>query len=257
MQHFFCHNCRRNFLRPSAENLTCPNCNSSFVEEVEQPFRRRGQYHLSEDQARRWSSAAALLQLLENQLREELHLLQANYDESEKKPKFTKLMRESLRNVYVDVEKIVSQPGCPVCSEDYTVGDNVTQLPCGHIYHNACVMPWLESKLTCPICRYELVNVVPPVSDLQELSQEELLQKIGERQEIDTSLQKMNRYAISSKSVSRNSSVGRSWARICIGLWRMSFDNMRRKTAALLRSNLPHRYFQHLVLIQPRQQQHQ
>lgn len=216
MQHFYCHNCNRNFLRPSAENLTCPNCDSTFVEEVEQPFRRRGQYHLSEEQARRLSSAAALLQLLENQLREELSLLQANYDESEKKPKLTKLMRESLRNVFVDVEKIVSQPGCPVCSEDYVVGDHVTQLPCGHIYHDACVMPWLESKLTCPICRYELVNVVPPVSDLQELSQEELLKKIGERQEVDTSLQKMNRFAAFLYSVCSNSSVEKSWACICI-----------------------------------------
>lgn len=36
----------------------------------------------------------------------------------------------------------------------------VAELPCGHSFHEACVMRWLTIKASCPMCR-QLVRVNP------------------------------------------------------------------------------------------------
>lgn len=33
---------------------------------------------------------------------------------------------------------------CPVCKDDYSVEESVRQLPCNHLFHNDCIVPWLE-----------------------------------------------------------------------------------------------------------------
>lgn len=38
---------------------------------------------------------------------------------------------------------------CPVCKEDYVLGESVRQLPCNHLFHDSCIVPWLE-QVTAP-----------------------------------------------------------------------------------------------------------
>ena len=33
----------------------------------------------------------------------------------------------------------------------------MVQLPCKHSFHQPCILPWLRSSGTCPVCRYALV----------------------------------------------------------------------------------------------------
>lgn len=42
--------------------------------------------------------------------------------------------------------------GCSICTEDFTLGEDVRVLPCNHKYHPQCVDPWLVNVSgTCPL----------------------------------------------------------------------------------------------------------
>ncbi|KFY49578.1 hypothetical protein V495_00560 [Pseudogymnoascus sp. VKM F-4514 (FW-929)] len=41
---------------------------------------------------------------------------------------------------------------CSVCTEDFAESEKVRILPCGHIYHQRCIDPWLlDFRSTCPL----------------------------------------------------------------------------------------------------------
>lgn len=41
---------------------------------------------------------------------------------------------------------------CPICTDDFTAGEDVRVLPCNHKYHPACIDPWLLNVSgTCPL----------------------------------------------------------------------------------------------------------
>ncbi|KHJ86467.1 hypothetical protein OESDEN_13781 [Oesophagostomum dentatum] len=37
------------------------------------------------------------------------------------------------------------------------VGEYVVELHCRHIFHSPCVVPWLQQRPSCPICRQEVI----------------------------------------------------------------------------------------------------
>ncbi|TMW95837.1 hypothetical protein EJD97_008270 [Solanum chilense] len=45
---------------------------------------------------------------------------------------------------------------CAVCKDEILVVEKVTELPCSHYYHWECIVPWLNIRNTCPVCRHEL-----------------------------------------------------------------------------------------------------
>ncbi|KAK3128536.1 hypothetical protein QOZ80_6BG0463150 [Eleusine coracana subsp. coracana] len=45
------------------------------------------------------------------------------------------------------------QAECAVCLDDFRAGDVLAHLPCGHRFHWACALPWLEGASSCPFCR--------------------------------------------------------------------------------------------------------
>lgn len=45
---------------------------------------------------------------------------------------------------------------CVICREEMRHGREVCELPCGHLFHWICILPWLTKRSTCPCCRFQL-----------------------------------------------------------------------------------------------------
>jgi E3 ubiquitin-protein ligase RNF115/126 len=72
-------------------------------------------------------------------------------------PPAAKSAVENLPDVKVTEELMQSDSSqCAVCKDSFELGEVAKQIPCKHIYHKDCIMPWLELHNSCPVCRYEL-----------------------------------------------------------------------------------------------------
>lgn len=52
-----------------------------------------------------------------------------------------------------------AQPTCPICLDDFIAHDTIVRsLPCHHIYHPACIDPFLlDNSSLCPVCKAKVV----------------------------------------------------------------------------------------------------
>ncbi|OVA20720.1 zinc finger protein [Macleaya cordata] len=50
---------------------------------------------------------------------------------------------------------------CAVCKDEFLIDVEAKQLPCNHLYHFDCILPWLEQHNSCPVCRFRLPTDEP------------------------------------------------------------------------------------------------
>jgi len=75
------------------------------------------------------------------------------------------------------VRNVQPSPGtqCPVCLMDFESSHaNATRMPCGHCFHDECLLQWLRAHNTCPVCRFAVEpeptpRMTPLVTMLQGL----------------------------------------------------------------------------------------
>ncbi|CAH8360086.1 unnamed protein product [Eruca vesicaria subsp. sativa] len=46
---------------------------------------------------------------------------------------------------------------CPICLEEYDIDNPKLLTKCGHDFHLACILEWMERSEACPVCDKELV----------------------------------------------------------------------------------------------------
>jgi len=65
------------------------------------------------------------------------------------------LTTEELKNLPVKVylKTFDGNCSCSICIGECESGEMIRQLPCTHRFHKDCIDTWLESNITCPICK--------------------------------------------------------------------------------------------------------
>lgn len=73
------------------------------------------------------------------------------------RPPASKTVVRDLPTVAVSIDDLEKNNAtCAVCKDEMNLGEKARHLPCAHRYHGDCILPWLEIRNTCPVCRYEL-----------------------------------------------------------------------------------------------------
>lgn len=66
----------------------------------------------------------------------------------------------------------VLEKDCAVCKEQFKLETDdpdeqiVVTLPCTHPFHEPCILPWLKSSGTCPVCRFVVYYPLTPLCSL-------------------------------------------------------------------------------------------
>ncbi|OVA18843.1 zinc finger protein [Macleaya cordata] len=63
---------------------------------------------------------------------------------------------DAMPTVKISQRHLRTDAHCPVCKDRFELGSEARQMPCNHIYHSDCIVPWLVQHNSCPVCRHEL-----------------------------------------------------------------------------------------------------
>ncbi|CAN6443483.1 unnamed protein product [Victoria cruziana] len=63
---------------------------------------------------------------------------------------------EAMPTIKISQRHLRVDSHCPVCQEKFEIGTEAREMPCKHIYHSECIVPWLVQHNSCPVCRYQL-----------------------------------------------------------------------------------------------------
>lgn len=83
--------------------------------------------------------------------------LSSNYMDKESKylkDKFTESASFRVEQKLSSIQKFT----CNICLENFSLGDQITTLPCIHMFHLKCLSSWLKKSNKCPLCITEVTK---------------------------------------------------------------------------------------------------
>lgn len=90
-------------------------------------------------------------------------IAQLSIDEEEHRgpPPASERAIRALPTVQISARHLNGEGKCSVCQEKFQLRAGARQMPCDHIFHPDCIVPWLERHNTCPVCRFQLPTGSP------------------------------------------------------------------------------------------------
>ncbi|WVZ95800.1 hypothetical protein U9M48_041518 [Paspalum notatum var. saurae] len=82
-------------------------------------------------------------------------------------PPASKAAVDAMPSVAVSAAHVAADAHCAVCKDAFALGAEAREMPCAHIYHADCILPWLALRNSCPVCRHEMPTDAgrPPAAD--------------------------------------------------------------------------------------------
>ena len=81
---------------------------------------------------------------------------QLNLNDRRGPPPATRSSIDAMPTIKITQRHLRSDSHCPVCKDRFELGSEARQMPCNHIYHSDCIVPWLVQHNSCPVCRQEM-----------------------------------------------------------------------------------------------------
>ncbi|KAM4082648.1 hypothetical protein ACJW30_11G191500 [Castanea mollissima] len=153
---YWCHECDMsvNLISRSLSHSQCPHCNSSdFLELMDSTITTTTTAQQQQQQQDSY--------FLDNPtLLHRFFLLHHNEedDNNNNNNKNNHFDSSSLSTITISSSMLDSDPVllCAICKDDLLLHSQAKQLPCSHLYHSQCILPWLSSHNSCPLCRFQL-----------------------------------------------------------------------------------------------------
>ncbi len=188
---YWCHICKKEFSKIFIENVDvqCSICGGNFCEELSQenisdhpsnfePYdngsssNRNSLLNLVYQPRVRPRTTSSFLDMLINVLgmnnqdndnmENIINYIMANDPNRYGNPPASKNAVEKLEKIVISESYLESLKGsggeisCSVCKDDFEIKQDVTVLPCKHVFHDDCILTWLKERNSCPTCRHEL-----------------------------------------------------------------------------------------------------
>nr|XP_015827503.2 E3 ubiquitin-protein ligase RNF181 isoform X1 [Nothobranchius furzeri]XP_054587272.1 E3 ubiquitin-protein ligase RNF181 isoform X1 [Nothobranchius furzeri] len=83
-------------------------------------------------------------------------------------PPAAKAAIQTLTVVVISPEQADKGLKCPVCLLEFEEQETVREMPCKHLFHSGCILPWLGKTNSCPLCRLELPTDNPEYEEFKK-----------------------------------------------------------------------------------------
>ena len=102
-----------------------------------------------------------MMEILQDAMDEQIlnEALQASLEEiqPEEKHLLSETGEKNIKHFHYDADVHTTFKECPISMEEFQEGDQLSQLPCEHVFLKDNIMKWLNEECArCPVCRDEL-----------------------------------------------------------------------------------------------------